>query len=402
MPPKSLQNIRKLPPLEQEIKMRKSPSPDDVVQQEQFAFLQNPPKVPIANRRNSEEPEIETLQMIQAKQIEKKEALQNTIPATSFKTNLKGKDSTEKPLYVVYPVNSAPIKLDALDANKKETVVVGTRAELPLPPSKINHEFNYESPKDRNDFPILKPHPKPSSFPISSDFPYPLERPNFGDSNTNILDSKDNQWTSLEDINESRVVNGNKINYKNPNQISATLKTYTEKPIAVAYTPTESHKRLDNTEKYSMPNYAGPVISEIYPGIRGDSEVTVGAVMRTDHVDKSPNLAIHYATSVETESTPEKLDFQAPFQASVNVDGISHGWTVVRNDNKSNIDRSDRNGDKDEATTIPIATTSEFDMENFKPQLFGGFKPIYSYPEQSSGSKESEDSSVISDRQEWR
>ncbi|KAF2902955.1 hypothetical protein ILUMI_03224 [Ignelater luminosus] len=402
-PPKNLHNLRKVPILEQDLRLKSPPEDMNIRKHEQYEFYQHqtpPPQPVLINRRKSEEPAVETLQMIQAKQVDKKDVISKSGPTSAFKTNLKGKDTTEKPLYVVYPVNSAPIKLDALDSGKKETVVVGTRAELPLPPSKINQEFNYESPKDRNDSPVLKPHPKPSNFPIKSDFPYPLERPDIATmmvSSGNNLEIKEdskygsnNQWGAVQDT-ESRILTGSKINYKNPNQISVTLKTYTEKPIAVAYTPTEPYKRLENTEKYSMPNYASPVISEIRPsGLmdKGGSEITVSAVMHThpqiEHgissqsINGKPTYENHKS---DTDETLTKLDFQAPFQASLNIDGISQGWTVVRNNNneKSKVDRSDQD---EETTTIAVATTSEFDMNNFKPQFFGGFKPIYNYPDE--------------------
>ncbi|XP_031355902.1 uncharacterized protein LOC116180174 [Photinus pyralis] len=331
-PAKSLHNLRKVPVLEEELRNRNG----EIKKQEQYSFyqMQTPPSTVVSNRRSDT---IETLQMIQAKQIEMK----------------KSGATTEKPLYVVYPVNTAPLKLDALDSNKKESVVIGTRAELPLPPSKIQHEFQYESPQDRNDAPILKPHLK-TNHQLKTSFPYPLERP------TTVIGN------NLEETEpESRI----KINYKNPNQISVTLRTYTERPIAIAYTPTEPYRKPDNTEKYSMPNYAGPVISEIRPAVR-DSEITVGTVMRAE-IGRRP----------ERERVPAKLDFEAPFQASANVDGLTQGWTIIRKTDKSKIDRSD-GGDE---TTAPIPTTREFDMENFKPELFGGFKPIYHFSEGAKG-----------------
>lgn len=421
-PSKHALNLRKIPALEKDTKGKVAQTEEKIrgeannmkkpLQNDQFPFFQTPPKVILPNRRSgNEEPEIETLQMIQAKQAEKQEVTKETTFAAET-------DITDKPLYVVYPVNSA-LKLDAIDTTKKETVVIGTRAELPLPPSKINNnkDFPYEenpilSPKDRHDSPILKPHSKPTNFPSKPDFPYPLERPDPSvlnppvpetpTSNGNALDVPDakydrlNQWSSME--TEARIVNS-KINTQSSNQISATLKTYTERPIAVAYTPTETYDNK-NTEKYSMPNYAGPVIPEIRPGSvsnveigagKPDSEFTLSAVM---HTRPRPDFNTHFAHKMDTNSNPEPAipaqDFQAPFQASVNVDSsVSHGWSVVRDKSRSGSEP------ESEATTIPLATTSEFDIENFKPQLIGGFVPIYSYPE-SSKDKESE----VNERQE--
>lgn len=452
-PPKHFHNLRKgpmppleirqnLPPFDYEVKLRQNVqkleapvqlnNTRDVnsnesklkVQNDQFAFYQTPPNIVIANRRNGEDdPEVETLQMIQAKQAEKPE--KETL--ISFNANLNAKDENEKPLYVVYPVNSAPLKLDVLNS-KKESVVVGTRAELPLPPSKINkHEQDpLLNLKDRHDSPILKPHSRPSNYPIKSDFPYAIERPdpsvltmdttnNENKLDTNVdkfLKNQDfpigNQWNSLGD-NEPKIINSGKIESVFSNQISATLKTYTEKPIAVAYTPTEPHYK-EYTDKYSMPNYGSAVIPEIRPGTvhnanvqSSQDEFTVSAIMHThpqlEAMNKLDTLNRNKITNHEnqrkdtdiyTTHVPQisQLDFQAPFQASVNLDSVSHGWSVVRDKSKTTKEV------ELEVTTMPIASTSEFDIENFKPQLIGGFKPIYNYPD------DEEKEKVINDRKE--
>lgn len=403
-PPKNLHNLRKIPPpppqsLEQRTPIaedriiNEAPKKPNIPQpvQDHFHFFQTPPKVVLPNRRISNlEENVETLQMIQAKKSEKKE-----LP----EMEQKSETTTDKPLYVVYPVNTPPIKMDVIDSNNKESVVIGTRAELPLPPSKINNQnFDYDqnpifNPKDRNDAPILKPHARPPVVPIKSDFPYPLERP---DSNpvpetpfNNKLEEGD--FFIGENI-ESRIVSVGKV----PNQISATLKTYTEKPIAVAYTPTEP-----NYDKYSMPNYASPVIPEIRPGSvedaeighgRPDSEFTVSAVMHTHPQLDSPkyeNPPINHRNDEIPNVHPEQ-DFQAPFQASVNIDSLNQGWSVVRDKNKSTSESPEV------STTLTLATTGDFDIENFKPQLEGGFKPIYNFPEDSAKSKETK----ISEREE--
>lgn len=457
-PPKHFHNLRKssmpleirqnLPPFDYDIKLRQNIQSLDMrqneensgqqmtndgskidnlkVPNEQFSLYQTPPNLVIANRRNGEDdPEIETLQMIQAKQTDRNDIKDST---ASFNTNLNGKDNIEKPLYVVYPVNTSPVKMDVLN-DKKEAVVVGTRAESPLPPSKIKHQYEQDpllSLKDRHDSPILKPHARPSNYPIKSDFPYPIERPDptvlentqEDKLETNVdqyLDQKypsSNQWNSLGDT-EARIVNHGKIDsILSSNQISATLKTYTEKPIAVAYTPTEPHYK-DLLDKYSMPNYGSAVIPEIRPGTvhhaelnknSKDDEFTVSAVMhahsQTENANQrhepinrnkiEKNEIKRQDLDLYTTHVPQinQLDFQAPFQASVNLDSISQGWSVVRDKNKTTKEI------EPEATTIPIASTSEFDIENFKPQLEGGFKPIYNYPDELNKEKD------ISEREE--
>ncbi|KAJ8922279.1 hypothetical protein NQ315_004218 [Exocentrus adspersus] len=408
--------------------VNEGPSRKQLQPPNQFGFFQMPPQIKIANRRNGDDTtEVETLQMIQAKNAEKSASDKTgaeTEPIEPQVVNIPAeshfKDSTEKTIYKVYPVNTPPIKLDVIENTNKGSVVIGTRAELPLPPSQINKDFGYDQNplfdlKDRNDAPILKPHSKPVLLPVKSEFPYPLERPdpavihpavpetpsNTGNglddgTSTKILDEPaylpTNQWNTIGESIESRIVNGQRLNAQNSNQISATLKTYTEKPIAIAYTPTEP-----NGDKYSMPNYGSPVIPEIRPGIvenadtgHSNGEFTVNAVMHTHHQQSMSNSGkvanevnkridefnqnTNHKTDTDSPNYP-KLGFEAPFQASLNLDhSISQGWSVVRNKNKTSTETT-------EFTTVSYATIGEFDIENFQPQLEGGFKPIYNFPE---------------------
>lgn len=80
--------------------------------------------------------EVETLQMIQAKSSEKKNtptkdggsAMVTQVMNVQANEDDSHKDINigDKTIYKVYPVNSAPIKLDVIDdSNKKETVVIG-------------------------------------------------------------------------------------------------------------------------------------------------------------------------------------------------------------------------------------------------------------------------------------
>ncbi|CAH1178986.1 unnamed protein product [Phaedon cochleariae] len=323
----------------------------------EFSFYRTPPQPKIANRRNGNDDEevVETLQMIQAKNSDKKDEPPASVTqvVNILAANEGFSVNTEKTIYKVYPVNTPPIKLDVIDTNEKDTVVIGTRAEPPLPPSKIHPQDFVFDPKERHDAPILKPHPRPS-YATKTDFPYHLERPN-----SKSEDEPDhffnNQWNGVGEQAESRIVTGHV-----PNQISATLKTYTEKPIAVAYTPTEPNLDAD---KYSMPNYGSPVIPEIQ-----GHRVPLGGPEIAHRVDESSPFPS------DLPAYPQ-LDFQAPFLASDHVDAtLNKGWAVVR-------ETKNRTTDQTEGTTMPYATTGEFDMEHFQPQLEGGFKPIYSFPE---------------------
>lgn len=372
-PPKYLTALRKAAFPEQNEKLPKHPPLD------QMNYYQTPPQVILPNRR-SDKVEVETLQMIQAKQSEKHEVEENKTTNNDVAENTT--TNHEKPLYVVYPVNTAPLKLDAFDTSKKETVVIGTRAELPLPPSKINLEqSDLFTANDRNDAPILKPYLKP----VKSDFPYPLEKPS-----TSLLNTPEPTDTvNSVDNTEIRVLQ--KKPYEN--RISVTLRTHTERPIAVAYTPTDNPEKQVN--KYPIPNYADTLIS--HPGFISnqhignqddDREFTLTAMMRPQKVQ---HILTHRSDGNSENAHVTAQDFEAPFQASVNIDSAAQGWSVVRDKSKTETELESSHV---EATTIPLATTSEFDIENFKPQLIGGFVPIYDYPEDHSKSK------VVKDRRE--
>ncbi|XP_066151213.1 uncharacterized protein [Euwallacea fornicatus] len=347
----------------------------------ELTMYQTPPNINVANRRHGDgDTEVETLQMIQAKNEKDVEGDKSVkVAAQDLDTNGNNSDKT---IYKVYPVNTAP----TIDVDKKEELVIGSKLDAPLPPSKIHeNDFNYQQ-QDRNDAPVLKPHPRPSVFPGKSDFPYPLERPS-GNKNQGMDINFNNQWNSVNEYSESRIVSGGKINYGS-NQISATLKTYTEKPIAIAYTPTEPNL---NADKYSMPNYGSPVIPEIRPGTVDNADTGYEAALRMPQMPlRRPVPQINHKIDLDADSVPPKLDFQAPFQASVKLDAATNqGWSVVRDKNKTTTP------DETEVTTLPLATTSEFDIENFKPQLIGGFKPLYNLPD---GDAKSE--GEVADREE--
>lgn len=93
-------------------------------------------------------------------------------------------------------------------------------------------------------------------------------------------------------------------------------------------------------------------------------------------------------------------NLQAPFLASVTVgSGGSNsspsipGWSIISPDvNKKPEDKIDN----EDASTQDATTQKGFDIENFKPQLFGGFKPLYSLPDNIADS----DKMRITDREE--
>ncbi|KAK9878399.1 hypothetical protein WA026_021707 [Henosepilachna vigintioctopunctata] len=217
---------------------------------------------------------------------------------------------------------------------------------------------------------------------MKTEFPYPLERPDISilhpvpDAPNNGIGSEDiiqsdnrekflsnNQWNTIDGNIESRVVNRNKLNSH----------IYTEKPIAVAYTPTEP--AMPNIyDKFPMPHFG---LSNTDSGLLNSFQLSsTNEIIKKTHLSETnpPALSNHRLdddvgddVNIRTEQ-----DFQAPFQASVKVDSPSHGWSVIRKNDS-------RNAEEVETTTVLPVTASEFDIENFKPQLEGGFKPIYTF-----------------------
>jgi len=162
------------------------------------------------------------------------------------------------------------------------------------------------------------------------------------------------------------------------NPISSKLTRVTEKPIAIAYTPTEPNRvsppmgyyqhiqpqNLYNSNKFSLPNYAGPVISEIIDDY--------------DYYHKTP-AHLNGGEELNDYHRPH-YDFEAPFHASVSltpeVTNPYQGWSIVTKptDSPNKIDRSDHNlVDSNEEVS-----TKKFDPNEFHPVLESGFQPIYS------------------------
>lgn len=250
--------------------------------------------------------------------------------------------SDKSPVYVVYPVKNSPQEMNAVPTDADSAVVVGQRGEAaPLPPSKIsqispgteyqNTPFTVVSHFEQE--PILMAKTKP----VRTNFPYHLEKP---------------------------------VTKENDYQISSTLKRITEKPIAIAYTPTEPnhnyyYQKPQFDDKFSMPNYGSPVISEIR-----DESQTESSLYNHD----------------DTKYHNYEDNFQAPFHASINLGGekISNsyeGWSIVTPSasslqaNNNKIDRSDDNVEEHEHEKPEKKNNIE--SNQFQPEYLSGFKPIY-------------------------
>lgn len=102
-----------------------------------------------------------------------------------------------------------------------------------------------------------------------------------------------------------------------------------------------------------------------------------------ERISNGKIITVSMPLDVKKDSEQEKhsnsQSFQAPFQASLSVNGSDtisthQGWTVVKN--------PDEKVEVEERTETTAPSTTRFSFENFKPELIGGFKPIYELPEQ--------------------
>lgn len=406
-------------------------------------FSVEPPQIPsrpLINRRSSVDykdgPQVTTLQMIQQQGGLNEKVVKPNLPPpfrVKFNKDEEGSEDDEvadsnddreekRPVYVVYPVNSATNVKDDTE-NEDETVVVGTRGpHRPLPPDTLPSGEDEDAVDGialpvLRDRPLLRPQNKPYSGPtIKSDFPYPLERPDpslliphekpllipndkadedkedededgemkkHDDTSINLIPYlqdympfpmrktetpalaakplKSENSRPLGDSDSriiSRPAESEPPLYRAP--ISATLKTgsaTTVTPIAYAYTPTDD--TLDYPELGIRP-------SELIEMVPNHS--------KEENANQNPVLPSQQPSS-SSSSAPSPQNFMAPFLASVSAEApSSSGWSVVSKAEAN--DRADVEEDKEETQT----EQSEFDIENFKPQLFGGFKPIYEFP----------------------
>ena len=181
---------------------------------------------------------------------------------------------------------------------------------------------------------------------------------------------------------KSRIINDK----HNEMVIGAKLTRFTDKPIALAYTPTIPNQPYSTTpnyynyqhphhqydkfdDKFSMPNYGGPVISEILD-------------------DKQTPYDDYYHQKPREEFQHEHYDFQAPFEASMNlgneVTTVHHGWAVItpspysKGSENNKIDRLDLNLSETQDESVVVETTTrKFDLNQFQPEYLSGFMPIH-------------------------
>lgn len=289
---------------------------------------------PLVHRRNGQTSRVTTLQMMQG-------------TPTSKRAALRIEDSNEnEPVFVVYPSNgnNAP-------SPPSDGVVVGTRGpQRPLPPDNLDIGDDLDSfPLDNNknfqarvDTPVLKSKPSTSKPIIKNEFPYALIKPNQEEQNT------PGSEVSKEYTAFSPTVTSIEKDHDTEINIIPYLQDYM--PFATKK-PQHKDTWILGTEIKHAP-------------------ATVGAKPASIEMTPAPYKNDNHRVVNEG---PQPQDFQAPFHASLTAP--SQGWSVVQK--KPNKEKS-----SEESTTAKDLneeqTTEEpkFDIQNFKPQLFGGFKPI--------------------------
>ncbi|XP_076278329.1 uncharacterized protein LOC143208121 [Lasioglossum baleicum] len=379
-------------------------------------YSEEPPQVPprpplFPKRRTADPPHVATLQMIQQHGNFEEDNAESSLPpnaptahdesdeiVTDQEADRRKFDSrktmAEPPVYVVYPVNTA-VNIHPDDSREKdESVVVGTRGpHRPLPPETLLKD-NEDQEMDEEQSPPI--HSLFSGRPVVLDFPYPLERPDpsvlaSGMMETPILVPSD-QRQKEEPVKENseekddKDSSANVIPYlqdfvpfpaRKNDVISATLhrlpSSPSSTPIAYVYTPTaHASHRLD-------------------VDVRDEDNP------KTDSNEQKPVLLPSQQPSSSSSSAPSPQNFMAPFVASVSAEAPSkNGWSVVVEPtlNRKSDDVHDLSEDTSNAEETQTEK-NEFDPENFKPQLFGGFKPIYEFPAEDVDRLERRESSEV-------
>lgn len=105
-----------------------------------------------------------------------------------------------------------------------------------------------------------------------------------------------------------------------------------------------------------------------------------------DEVDprQKPVLLPSQQPSSSSSSAPSPQNFMAPFVASVSAEmPAKNGWSVVTNNTEKQVAQEKKDLDNSASAENEAQTEkADFDPDTFKPQLYGGFKPIYEFPVQ--------------------
>ncbi|XP_067618896.1 mucin-4 [Eurosta solidaginis] len=261
-------------------------------------------------------------------------------------------------IYLVYPsrgdVASAPHKIEDELRNEQPSIA---HVEAPTGSEYQNTPFTVV--RDEPQEPILK-NKKPQSLQqqtktqLAKDkFPYPIEKPD--------LSYMKHSAPARNVVIGPRIING-AYGVGSP-----------DKPIAIAYSPTEPspYRRMGSSsaQQFSNVNLASSVIGEIRTDTQTEEGLSNDFDMRAQNLEKN---------------------FMAPFYPSVSLgtatNAPSNGWNILPSTTeaayiyrKNNINRADVMADTGpgELSAELTTTKTNFETDNFQPEMQGGFKPIY-------------------------
>ena len=304
----------------------------------------------------------------------------------------------EKPIYVVYTVNSA-VNIGGQDdfVERDEAVVIGTRGpHRPLPPDTLLHNngensndeiqandsenyFNKQTPdNDRNV--ILANRPQFNE--VIPDLQYPVQ----GSANPLVLREKPLliPRDSVQDDEEEIVIE--EMPFEKSDDSAETEDTSESSFNVISYLQDflPFSKKSSSKSKSSSQQASTPLAYVYTP-----TPQTLENESNTPEEEK-PVLLPSQQPSSSSSSAPSPQNFMAPFVASVSAEmPVRNGWNVVQVEGSNNTrEEAQRRHDKPEeaillrqdSVSLQNEGNGKFDPDNFKPQLFGGFKPIYEFP----------------------
>ncbi|XP_015109234.1 uncharacterized protein LOC107036037 [Diachasma alloeum] len=359
-----------------------------------------PPRPPkFFERKSGNDTRVTTLQMIQHHGVDveglDREDMQGDQPQGDHNDRgVKGGAEEVAPVFVVYPVKGA-IGIHAEgdeDKHLEESVVVGTHGgERPLPPDTLSISPGDEEGEEEEEVKV------PGKL-VVSDFPYPLERP---DPSMFITPVKERPLLvpseQDQDEEEEGIVKDTSIN------VIPYLQDHVPFAIKTNAISTTLHLGSSPPGASSGPSQGGstPIAFVYTPTVRPHQPPESSEVY-----ERNPVLLPSQQPSSSSSSAPSPQNFMAPFFASVSAEVPSRdGWSVVtlrpaRGEGKTaeaeNRVVEEGKGEAEERGGNSTASgadapeegeegglqteASEFDAENFKPQLFGGFQPILEFP----------------------
>ncbi|XP_058056134.1 proline-rich protein 36 [Anopheles bellator] len=410
---------------------------------EEHEFHRNPPQILknlLRDELNGQQrPKLEpvvTLQMLQSKRRVEEGGSTGGVPASGVDLStvhpqvpVDAPGTRDRPVYVVYPVKSTPVKLDRPGA---DAIVV--RGEHPPPPPAMvispgteyqNTPFSIASHFEQEPILVAK-HKKvahQNANSVKLNFPYSLEKPDpHALTHATAVHPAPAQDLAAEysEYNLGEEPSGGLgagAQEQDQDLISSKLQrfhsTTDSTPIAIAYTPTESSlgpAGVPNSMRYNKPPMgtggAHNHNNNYYYSVYGETQTEVSH-LKLDDVDEFGNPSRRYEQS-----------FQAPFQASMSLDPVKvtnpyEGWAVVTSSpqalalqhskpsqpppppkpepvpDRNTIDRSDTSatgaeddpaavtpGERPASVVTPAASSGPFDPNSFQPELQGGFRPI--------------------------